>query len=179
MVKINENEVPISRHELFVLIGAAGAHEIRESQLEKCDYAFTNFASHIYSHIARHIWEDKKLPEQSTEFLLSAITPKGKKEQGLEPEEDKRMEREKYHKLLDAVLDIAEQGIGENGFPLVNFTASNYPVEVEIYTMDEGFVKGGPHDGHYEFQITGKGDLKMYGDCLKHLESLKEKENIY
>lgn len=92
MVKINENEVLISRHELFVLIGAAGAHEIRESQLEKCDYAFTNFASHIYSHIARHIWEDKKLPEKSTNFLFSLITPAqaGKRKAGYEICEDKQ-----------------------------------------------------------------------------------------
>lgn len=89
MVKINENEVLISRHELFVLIGAAGAYGVRTNQLEKCGRAFMNFAMRIYCHIARHIWEDKKLPEQSTEFLLSAITPKGKKEHVLEPEEDK------------------------------------------------------------------------------------------
>lgn len=93
MVKINENEVLISRHELFVLVGAAGAHGVRANRLEKCGRAFMNFAMHIYRHVARHIWEGKKLPEQSTGFLLSAITPKetGKKGQTPDPEEDKQV----------------------------------------------------------------------------------------
>lgn len=41
MVKINENEVLISRHEiLFVLVGAAGAHGVRANRLE-------NAAAHL------------------------------------------------------------------------------------------------------------------------------------
>ncbi len=93
MVKINENEALISRHELFVLVGAAGAHWVRENRLEKCGLALMDFAMHIYRHIARHIWEGKKLPEQSTEFLMGAITPDGtgRKGQGLGPEEDKQL----------------------------------------------------------------------------------------
>lgn len=90
MVKINENEALISRHELFVLVGAAGAHGVRADRLEKYGPAFMGFAMHIYRRMARHIWEDEKLPEQSTEFLLSAVTPTGGEKKGPDPEEDKQ-----------------------------------------------------------------------------------------
>lgn len=85
------------------------------------------------------------------------------------------MEREKFHQLLDLVLDISEMGEGTNGFPMVNFTVSNYPVYAQIYMKDSGFNETIERDGDYEFQIAGRESQRKYDTCLKHLEELKEK----
>lgn len=85
------------------------------------------------------------------------------------------MEREKIHKILDSVLDIVEKKKGENGFPFVNFTVSNFPVSMEVYMMDSGFKKGNPVDGDFDFDIIGSESQRKYDICLRHLEELKAK----
>lgn len=85
------------------------------------------------------------------------------------------MEREKFHQLLDLVLDISEKGKGIDGFPFVYFSVSNYPDLTEVYTMDAGFLKGAPFDGKYDFEITGSESQRKYNTCMNHLEELKEK----
>lgn len=85
------------------------------------------------------------------------------------------MEREKFHQLLDLVLDIAEKGKGEYGFPMVHFTVSNFPVHAEVYMKDSGFNAGSQRDGEYDFQIAGGESQRKYNTCIQHLEELKEK----
>lgn len=85
------------------------------------------------------------------------------------------MEREKIHKLVDEVLDIAEKGKGENGFPYVDMQLSNYGKSVEILIKDSGFQAGAPYDGIYNFDIIGEASQRVYDTCIKHLEELKER----
>lgn len=85
------------------------------------------------------------------------------------------MEREKIHKILDSVLDIVEKGKGENEFPFVKFTVSNFPAYIDLSMMDSGFKKGRPFDGMYDFGIIGSESKRKYETCLRHLEELKTK----
>lgn len=85
------------------------------------------------------------------------------------------MEREKIYKLVDKVLDIAEKGKGENGFPYIDMQLSNYGKNVEILVKDSGFQADTPYDGIYDFDIIGEISLRKYNTCLGHLEELKER----
>ncbi len=79
MVKINENEVAISRQELFALIGTAGTHYIKKNRMDKRSPALTDFsigfARIIYTLMEQHIWDGKRLPQKSIDFLMGLANP--------------------------------------------------------------------------------------------------------
>lgn len=49
------------------------------------------------------------------------------------------MGRKAIHELLNIALDIIEKGQGENGYPYVYMSVSNYGTELRIEIMDDGF----------------------------------------
>lgn len=86
------------------------------------------------------------------------------------------MDREKLFKLTGMVRDIQEMGEGKDGFPFVDINMSNDPyiggIRVEI--MDHGYKAGSPYDGCYVFKNIGGVSERVYRNCIKHLEEIKE-----
>ena len=85
------------------------------------------------------------------------------------------MGRKEIHELLDIALDIIEKGRGENGYPYVYMSVSNYGTELRIEIMDDGFRPGHTYDGIYEFDIRGEISERRYNACKEHLNELREK----
>lgn len=85
------------------------------------------------------------------------------------------MGRKAIHELLNIALDIIEKCQGENGYPYVYMSASNYGTELRIEIMDDGFRQGHPYDGIYEFDIRGEISERRYNACKEHLNELREK----
>lgn len=85
------------------------------------------------------------------------------------------MGRKAIHELLNIALDIIEKGKGENGYPYVDMSVSNYGTELIIEIMDDGFRPGHPYDGIYEFDIRGEISERRYNACKEHLNELREK----
>ena len=85
------------------------------------------------------------------------------------------MGRKAIHELLNIALDIIEKGQGENGYPYVYMSVSNYGTELRIEIMDDGFISGHPYDGIYEFDIRGEISERRYNACKEHLNELREK----
>lgn len=104
MVKINENEVLLSRHELFVLIKAAGDYGIEKHKINTRSKKATDFilkyTNELYSLIEQHIWWSKEIPEEFTSRVMNNITPRGGETKPKEFYEDKQAIR----KLLLATL---------------------------------------------------------------------------
>lgn len=83
MVKINENEVIISKAELYILIGAAAGvavDSIDSRNLKGYDLEFMGFAAVIENLMEQHIWGSEKLPEQSMNILQEKMHEELKKE---------------------------------------------------------------------------------------------------
>lgn len=87
------------------------------------------------------------------------------------------MDREKLFKIISLAKDIQEMGVGKRGFPFVSVNMNNDPnvgcIRVEV--MDNGYRLGGPYDGCYVFKHTGGISSRVYANCIKHLEEMKEK----
>lgn len=82
--------------------------------------------------------------------------------------------REKIHELLCLCMEIQEHGYGENGYPYVDFEASNYGTIIEVRIMDDGFNPGHGYDGIYRFAFDGISE-RTYNNCKKHLIDLRKK----
>lgn len=86
------------------------------------------------------------------------------------------MDRKKIFELMNLALDIQEMGTGENGFPYVLFSTSNYYQNgIRIEVMDNGFRSGAPYDGCYVFKNVGEISERVYNACLEHLKELKQR----
>lgn len=85
------------------------------------------------------------------------------------------MGRKEIHELLDIAFDIIKKGQGENGYPYVYMSVSNYGTELIIEIKDDGFRQGHPYDGIYEFDIRGEISERRYNACKEHLNELREK----
>ncbi len=83
------------------------------------------------------------------------------------------MDREKLFELINLALDIQEKGRGEDGFPFVMVSLSNYGEGIRIEIMDCGFRRGAPYDGCYVFSLLGEMSKRKYNVCLEHLKELK------
>lgn len=82
--------------------------------------------------------------------------------------------REKIHELLSLCMEIQEHGYGENGYPYVDFEASNYGTSIEVRIMDDGFEPDHGYDGIYRFAFDRISE-RAYNNCKKHLIDLRKK----
>ena len=80
--------------------------------------------------------------------------------------------REQMHKLLDAVLDIAECGEGSEGYPYVGFEVSGHPVNVSLITRKQGDQKG--YDLFENIFAHQSHKTATYKRWMEHLKKLKK-----
>ncbi len=87
------------------------------------------------------------------------------------------MDKEKLFKIISLSKNIQEMGAGKDGFPFVSVHMSNDPCAggIHIEIMDDGYRLGGPYDGHYTFKHAGDISDRVYENCIRHLEEMKEK----
>lgn len=81
--------------------------------------------------------------------------------------------REKFHKMLDLVLDIAENGIGVDGYPFVGFDITNYPQGLLLSCKENGFDDDSKRS-YDVFELTNFNGDKI-DEYIKYLEYISEK----
>lgn len=83
--------------------------------------------------------------------------------------------REKLHKMLDLVLDIADKGIGVDGYPFVGFDVTNYPQGLLFSCKEKGFDDDS-NRSYDVFELTSFNGDKI-DEYIKYLECISEKAN--
>lgn len=81
---------------------------------------------------------------------------------------------DKIMELFGIVLKIQSEGVGQEGYPYINFTSSNYGSFVEIQIKDNGFGCSSGYDGVYIFDKNYFSE-RTYQNCKEHLEELVRK----
>lgn len=150
MVKINENEVLLSRHELFVLIGTAGIAAIRNDHHSIKFPDPIAFTRKIYELVAGHIWDDKQLPDKSINYLTDVITPK---EEETKPKE--------FHEDKPAICALL--------LAMLQKTRAYHDLKDLKYSSFDGTVAEFKNGGMRRINTIADSGIAMINDILAHL----------